>query len=555
VIYVLEAIGDINMTCEEYNRILVDYVLGDIDRARSAEVELHLAECKNCAREVQEISRTLDLLREADGRVSAVSPDPRFRNRVMHKIPHRKRDSVVLMHRRSSSKVPLAAALSAAAIFLAVIIYILAADSSNSKTMENSENMEQVPLAERSSGKPHPVDSMAHRPGHDSAKTQDTLPQPSKEADQEGGEPGEMVVVEPEVEPGPVPAQTPEAVAKEHEKPSMEDVPDENLPEFATEPGKDSAGKWVAFLYHTRGEVQVKRGGSDKWTRGSQDEKIYQGDTVKTSSRGGGAVSLSMGGSVVLNRSTVFSFLSHTESALEKGEILACSYRKPFTLNCNNVLVKVQNSGAYVQHRTKDTRIVAASGVVNIEYNGKTSVLPAGKGIVVTSGGKVKAIQKVNLEKEIEWVCDAGRKFKIWLEGESCRHSGYCAIQRNSSNLSNMASLHKMCSTGSLFWRLRLPHTMPCYIWVRYSKSEREPEKIGLIVNRNKIGEETINAAGKKWFWIRAFRTTLGRSNSMKLYFTSKKPVRSCVDLILITNDSSFKPPQVIPKGGYYGKK
>lgn len=543
------------MTCENYKEMIVDYVLGDLDAARAAEVESHIEDCAICLREVRDVQGILKTLRDADERVNRVSRDAHFRNRVMQKIPYRRRESVVLMHRHSSIRIPLAAALSAAAIFLAVIIYILAADSYNSKNNADSERMEQVPLADKSPGKPHPVDSMAHRPGQNSAEGRDTPPQPSNEADREGGDSDEMVVVEPEVEPGPVPAHTPKIMAEKQKEPSIEDVPDEKLAELATEPESKTDDNLVALLYHTRGEVHVKRSGTDKWVRSSENDKLFQGDSIKTSSRGGGTASLAAGGSVVLNRSTVFSFLSDTESALEKGEVLACSYRKPFTLNCSSVLVKVERSEAYIHRRNNDTKVIAANGVVAIEYDGKTSILSAGKGIVVSSGGKLKAIQKLDLEKEIEWVCDAGKKFKVWLEGESCRHSGYCAIQRNSSNLSNMASLHKMCSKGSLLWRLKLPHTMPCYIWVRYSRSEKEPEEISLFINRKKVGEETIKAAGKKWFWVRAFRTTLGRSNSMKLYFTSKKPVKSFVDLILITNDSGFKPQQDLPKGGYYGKK
>jgi hypothetical protein len=445
--------------------------------------------------------------------------------------------------------------LSAASVLLAVIIYFLATESQRSGIIDDSGKMEQAPLADESTGKPHPADSMAHRPGHDSTRGQETPPQPSREADREGGEADEMVVVEPEVEPGPVPAQSPDEVAGAPEDAGSEPVADERLAKHATEAEEPALKDWVAFLYHTRGDVHLKRSGTDKWVRNSQKEKIFKGDSIKTSSRGGGTVSLSAGGSVALNRSTLLSFRSHTESELEKGEILACSYRRPLAFSCNNVLVKVEKSGAYIQRRTKDTRIIAASGLVSIECDGKTSTIAAGKGVVVSSGGKVKTIQKLSLEKEIEWVCDASRKFKVWLEGECCRHRSYCVIQRNVPNLSNLASVHKIGTAGSLFWRLKLPHSMPCYIWVRYSRTDREPENIGLIVNGKKAGEETITPAGKKWFWIRAFKTTLGHSNNMKLYFTSEKHVRSKVDLILITNDSSFKPPKDIPKGGYYGKK
>ncbi len=542
------------MTCESYSEHLVDYVFGETGSARTADIESHLSSCAPCADEVRAIRETVRVLREADEIANQVRPDPQFASRVLRKMPQRRRDSVALIRRHSRSRLPLVAALSAAAVLLAVVVYVLAAHDSYYETKDDSERWTQAPGGKKSPGKPHPADSPHERPGQEPIRPPDTLPEPSNEADQEGGE--FVEVEEPGIEPdGPVPAPSPDVKGEEPQDLGPIPVPGEPAPELATHPQEKPLKEWVARLYNVRGEFQLRRSGTDKWLRGSQTDKILKGDAIKTGSRGSGVVSLSAGGSVVFNRATVLSFKSHTEYEIEKGEVLACSHWRPLTLNCNGVSVEVKRASAYIQRRTRDTRVIAADGAVQVRCDGKTSVIAPGKGAIISADGKTEAIQKVNLEKEIEWVCEATRKFKLWIEGECCRHFGYFVVQQHSRDLSNFASVYKVGTSAYLSWRLRLPHAMPCYVWVRYSRNEREPEKVGLVVNCRKVEEKTIKAASAKWFWVRAFKVSLGRRNDMKLGFTSKKHVKSRVDLVLVTNDPDFKPARSIPKGGYYGKK
>lgn len=542
------------MVCREYQEQLIDFVLDETGAEQSAEVQSHLRACPLCAAEVESIRSTVRLLREADEIANRVSPDPHFRSRVVRKIPQRRRESVMLMRRRSASRTPLIAALSAAAILLAVVIYVLSADSSYFDPKQHKEKVAEAPESDRSPVMPHPVESTGQRLGQDLARPSDAPPQPSEEADQMGSETEELVEG-PELEPvGPVPAPSPDLKSEKEEDLGPIPVPGEPYPELVTKPHEKPFKEWVAQLYSARGEVQVRRGEQGKWVRASESDKFFRGESIRTS-RGGAVASLSAGGTVVLNRSSALSFLSHTECELEKGEILASSHGRPLVLESSGVRVTVDGADAYVQRRTRDTRIIAAGGIVRVDSKGHKRSVASGKGVVIDADGKAREIDRVNLEEEIEWISDAAREFKLWVEGECCRHNGYCAIQQNDPNLSNLGALHKVNARASLSWRLRLPHTMPCYVWVRYSRSSRDPEDVALVLNRSKVQEKTIKAAGAKWFWVKAFKATLGRCNDMKLFFSSTKHVRSRVDLILITNDPDFVPSRDIPKGGYYGSK
>jgi hypothetical protein len=364
------------------------------------------------------------------------------------------------------------------------------------------------------------------------------------------------MVDEPEVEPvEPVPAHSPDALADASEEFGPVADPDKDRPETSREVEGTELRDCVAVLWHVRGEVHVRRSESENWSRGEENDRLYSGDSLKTSARDGGTVSLATGGSLVLNRSTSLDFKSQTEFELEKGEVLACSYKNPVILACSSVKVGLTDCDALVERRTRDTRVLAVNGKVQVTCGEQTSTIAAGEGIVVASDGSSETISKVSLDKELDWVCESGRKFKLWLEGECCRLGGYFVVQQNDPNLSNFASIHKTCDTSFVSWRVKLPHYTPCYIWIRYARSEREPEDIALVNNRETVDEKTITAAGGKWFWVKAFKTTLGRTNSMKLVFSSKKPVMSRIDLILITNDPNFKPPADMPKDGYYGRE
>jgi len=540
------------MNCHKYNDKLLDFVLGETGRDDAAEIENHISACEACAGEVREIRRVITTLREADEIASHVGPDPQFKNRVFRKIPQRRRESVVIVHRHGRSKAPLVAALSAAALLLAVIVYVLAVQSQQIETETDSGRWARV-TEKSTSGKPHLVDSKPQRPGLDTIQSQDSNSQPSKEADRKGIEAGEIDETEEPV--GPAPAPSPELVAEEPQDFLPIPVAGEIPPDIDTETELKPMKKWIAQLYDIKGNVMLCKKGTDKWIRLSESDKIYEGDKIRTSSLGSGIVSLSAGGSVVLNRSSVLCFDSHTSYSLENGDVLTSSQRRPIFLKSGEMVARIKRSEAYVQRRkNKSTRIVATAGVIEIKAGRKTLSVPAGKGITIDTKGMAKDCDKIDIAKEIEWVAQAARKFKLWIEGESCRHFGYFVVQEKSRDISNSTSLHKACASARLSWGLKLPHTVPCYIWVRYARVDRDAEDIELIINGSEIEKKTISAASAKYFWLRAFKTTLSQRNDLKLSFTSNKCVRSRVDLILVTNDPDFKPSREVPKAGYYGK-
>jgi hypothetical protein len=303
-------------------------------------------------------------------------------------------------------------------------------------------------------------------------------------------------------------------------------------PGFSTKELDKSSEELVALLYNVQGSVMLKRSGTDKWLRGAESDKLFKGDSIKTGTRDSGVALLKAGGAVVFNRSSILNFESQTECGLEKGEVLASGYRQPLVLKSAGVRVQVRLANACIQRRTRDVRVVAASGTVQVDPGTGQTCVPAGS-----------------------WVCGATKSFRIWVEGECSKHTGYCVVQQGASNLSNCASLYKTGTSAQLCWLARLVHAMPCYIWVRYSRASKEPEDIALHVNGVKIEEKTIKPAAPDWVWVKAFKVALDRRNEMMLSFTSKKPAESYVDLVLLTNDPSFKPTTDVPKDGYYGKK
>jgi hypothetical protein len=542
------------MDCEGCREHLVDYVLGDDGAGRGDGIEAHLANCAFCAGEEESIRRVVQTLRETDEAVNKTWPDRNFRNRVIRKVPHRRRDSVVLVRQRAPSRAPLLAALTAAAVLLAVVIYVLVADSYDAAGRGSSETWAGAPKVDRASGTPQP-DNLGARPSESSRQPAKTPPRPSSEADQKGRV-TDKANEEPEEDPvGPVPAQSPVVIAEKPEDVGPIAVSDDPETDPSTEMDNRPLKDYVARLYQLNGEVRVKRSGKDTWDRGQEYDKIFKGDTVTTSSKGGGLVLLSIGGAAVMNRSTVLNFVSHSECELGKGEVLASCSRRPLLLSSGGIPVKMKHSDVYIQRKGKELRIVAVKGKAHVGKDGRSSTVESGKGIIVKGDGRHEKLEKVNVASEIEWVNEAGKKFKLWIEGECCRHNGFFVVQQAVRNLSNCASVYKAGRTGYLSWRVRLPHATPCYVWVRYARNGRESEDIGLVVNCRKVGEKTISSANAKWVWIKAFKVTFGRHNDVKLYLSSKKPVESRVDLILITNDRNFRPSTHLPRGGYYGKK
>ena len=59
------------MKCEDIEKLLTQYLLGDLDDDSNARVQAHLDECEGCRAALQEIEPTLDLLRDA---LAATSP-------------------------------------------------------------------------------------------------------------------------------------------------------------------------------------------------------------------------------------------------------------------------------------------------------------------------------------------------------------------------------------------------------------------------------------------------------------------------------------------------
>lgn len=542
------------MPCEQYSEQLLDYILGDSDEQQAAGVESHLASCKACADEVRDLREIIRTLREADQAATTVGRDPHFKSRVIHKIPQRRRELVILRRKRTASKATFVAATVAAALFIVVIVYLLATDfHQKNATMDSMPEFAQMRPGEGPPGTARPSEETAGRPVQEVVESAQKRSEPSAEVDREDYAPdagGELVVIEPA--PEPVPDKLPPGPGGAESGQLVE--------EAGSEPATREAGahssKWVAQLRHVRGEVQLKRAGSDRWVRGAGQEKISVGDSIRTSRGGGGTISLTVGGAAVLNRSSTLTFNSWAEYELEKGEVLACSYRWPLTVRSGAVRVLAKRSDVCVRRKTRHTWVMALNGSVQVISGEHTASLAPGMAAVVAGEGKPEIIQNVDVGKEIDWVSDASEKFKVWLEGECCSvKEGYFVLQQTRRDLSNYRSLCKIGKSASLSWRMRLPYAMPCYIWVRYARREREPEKIGLTVNREKVGEKVISKASAKWFWIRAFKVTLKRRSALRLSLESRKPLNSRVDLILITNDPGFKPPREMPKGGFYGKR
>ncbi len=542
------------MTCKEYRKHLIDYVLGDVEAGHGELIKTHLADCASCAGEAESIRKVVETLREADEAANRMRPDRNFRNRVIRRIQPRRRESVVLARQRTPSRAPLLAALSAAAVLLAAVIYILVVDSYDAADRGSSEKWAGAPKPDSATGMPQPG-HLGARPSESSPQPVETPPRPSSEADREGRV-NDMAGEEPEEEPvGPVPAHSSVEIAENPEDVGPIAVSDDSEMDTSTEMDDKPLTEWVARLHQLNGEIRVKRSGKDTWDRGQEYEKIYKGDAIKTSSKGGGLVLLSIGGTAVMNRSTVLNFMSHSECELSKGEVLASCSRRPLVLNSEGIPVSMKHSDIYIQRKGKELRVISVKGTASVGSGKKSSSIESGEGVVVKADGKHEKLQKLNVSNEIEWVNDASRKFKLWIEGECCRHNGFFVVQQAVSNLSNCASVYKAGRTGYLSWRVRLPHATPCYVWVRYARNERESEDIGLVINCRKVAEKTISNGSPKWVWIRALKVTFGRHNDVKLYLSSKQPVSSRIDLILITNDRNFRPSTNLPRGGYYGKK
>ncbi len=540
------------MSCERYKDELVEYALGEADSRVRARVEAHLTSCGRCSAEVAEYVRVIETLREADRVSSRVRRDKQFRDRCLNKIQHRRRAVQYQSRGKLASRAPLIAALSTAAIFLVAIIYILATQDSRYRGIREGVlkfPQAKAPESARDAGEVGlPLTPPVQEPAQQVSQPEDTAPPQDTTDKQAEPAPGRREGTEPPVR-----------VAEESEE--ITPVPFEDFPKFdpATEEvGKPSQRRGVAKLMHVRGQVQLKRKDTEDWAKAGGEEILFAGDSIKTGSRDSSVLCLTVCGTAVLDRGTSLMFKSFNELELQKGEVLASSRYRPLSVDCGAVRVFARGSDACIRQRSKETRLIAVRGSVLLRYGKEKKqekVVSERQGVVVRSGAKIQELKKLEIEKELGWLASAGPKFRLWIEGECCCHEGFAVIQRGDKNLSNRCDLHKSSRTASLWWRVKLPYNMPCYVWVRYSRPKRASEKIGLFVNHQKIGEKKITKAGFEWVWVKAFKVTLGRRNLMKLYFTSKKPATSRVDLILITNDADFTPPLAVPKGGYYGNK